>query len=239
MNTQTRRQREFEQREQLFIDTARNIIRQDGLSVLTMDKIAEQTEYAKGTVYKHFSCKEDILCSLCLDSLGHLNQIFTLAEQFVGSSRDQILCLGIGYQIYTEHFPEEFDLLIAARTNNIREKASPERLEKMEQVDTLVIDHMRGIITRAMQQGDLTLPDASTTDDLCYGLWAMSFGLLVLDHAKNMVNGLSLSSSEQLMMTQMNCLLDGYGWHPLSTEQNYHDTIARIFHYLQTNISTD
>lgn len=239
MNTQTRRQREFEQREQLFIDTARNIIRQDGLSVLTMDKIAEQTEYAKGTVYKHFSCKEDILCSLCLDSLGHLNQIFTLAEQFAGSSRDQILCLGIGYQIYTEHFPEEFDLLIAARTNNIREKASPERLEKMDQVDTLVIDHMRGIITRAMQQGDLTLPDTSTTDDLCYGLWAMSFGLLVLDHAKNMVNGLSLSSSEQLMMTQMNCLLDGYGWHPLSTEQNYQDTVARIFHYLQTNVSTD
>jgi len=239
LNTQTRRQREFEQREQLFIDTARSIIRQDGHSGLTMDKIAELTEYAKGTVYKHFTCKEDILCGLCLDSLGHLHKMFSLAETFQGTSREQIMCLGIGYQLYTLSYPEEFDLLIAARTNNIREKASPERLEKMKQVDNLVINHMRGVIDHAVQCGDLQLPKASTIDDICYGLWAMNFGLLVLDHARDMVNGLTLSPSHHLVLSQISCLLDGYNWQPLSTEKDYSATIEAAYNHLHQPSSTD
>lgn len=239
MNTQTRRQREFEQREQLFIHTARDIIRSEGLSALTMDKIAELTEYAKGTVYKHFTCKEDILCGLCLDSLEHLHQMFSLAHAYEGSSREKIVCLGVGYQLYTERYPEEFDLLIATRTNNIREKASPERLEKMDQVDTLVINHMRSIIELAINNGDMTLPLGCQIDDLCFGLWAMSFGLLVLDQARDMVSGLSLSPKQQIMLTQMSCLLDGYHWRPLSSEQDYTNTFQSVFQYLQPSVSKE
>ena len=48
VNTLSRRQRDFLQREQLFLDTAREILRRDGIAHLTMDRIAELTEYAKG-----------------------------------------------------------------------------------------------------------------------------------------------------------------------------------------------
>ena len=49
VNTLSRRQRDFLQREQLFLDTARQILRRDGIAHLTMDRIAELTEYAVGT----------------------------------------------------------------------------------------------------------------------------------------------------------------------------------------------
>ena len=239
MNTQSRRQWEFEQREKLFLDTARSIIRSEGISALTMDKIAEQTEYAKGTVYKHFTCKEDILCGLCLDSLGLMYEMFQQALTWDGNSREKIICIGVGYQLYTQHFPEEFDLLIAARTNNIREKASPERLERMDQVDTLVMNAIRAVIELGINDGDLTLRAGTKVDDLCLGLWAMSFGLLVLDSARDLISGLELSETNTLLLHQMACLLDGYHWKPLATEHDYQDTYLKTFQHLEQLLAKD
>ena len=191
------------------------------------------------SVYKHFTCKEDILCALCLDSLSSLNDYFRRASEFQGSTRSRIIYLGVGYHLYTQAFPEEFDILISARTNNIREKASPERLERMEAIDALVMSHMRGIMESALQEGDLTLPPGSTVDDLCFGMWAMSFGLLVLEHARDMVTGLNLSPAQHIHLTQMNCLLDGYRWQPLSTEHDYAATYLAAYQYLQPTVSTE
>lgn len=233
MNTQSRRQREFEQREALFLNTSRDIIRSEGISSLTMDKIAELTEYAKGTVYKHFSCKEDILCGLCLDSLGHMHGLFQQALTWDGCSREKILCIGVGYQLYTQRFPEEFDLLIAARTNNIREKASTERMERMDQVDTLVMNAIRAVIQQGIDCGDLNLSEHVLIDDLCFGLWSLSFGLLVLDHARDMISGLQVSTTNDLVLSQMSCLLDGYNWRPLGSEHDYRAVYQSALKYLE------
>ena len=81
---------------------------------------------------------------------------------------------------------------------------------------------------------DLTLKNNVLIDDLCFGLWSMSFGLLVLDHARDMISGLQLSPSDELMLTQMTNLLDGYQWHPLSSEQDYHGAYQRALEYLGT-----
>jgi len=239
LNTQTRRQREFEQRERLFLDAARAIIQRDGVSALTMEKIAEHTEYAKGTIYKHFSCKEDILCGLCLNCLGHMYQLFIQALSWPGNQREKMICIGVGYQLYTQQFPEEFDLLVSVRTNNIREKASSERMERMEQADSLVMNALRTIINQAISCGELTLPGRMTVDDMCFGLWSASFGLLVLDYTRDVVGGLDLSPSDELMFAQMSCLLDGYQWRPLSSERDYLPTYRAAHQQLQQLLSKD
>jgi len=51
----SRKQREIATREQLILDTAQNILHEQGYSHLTMERIAEATEYSKGTIYYHFS----------------------------------------------------------------------------------------------------------------------------------------------------------------------------------------
>lgn len=214
------------------MDTARNVIRAEGLSSLTMEKIAELTEYAKGTVYKHFSCKEDILCGLCLDGLGHLLKQFERASQYPGSSRERIISLGVAYKMFTLQYPEEFDLLISTRTNNIREKASPERMQQMDRLDTLIMDQIRNLIAQAIGQGDLSLTGSMRTDDICLGLWGMSFGLLILDQAKPLIKSLQASDTDQLMLSQIGCLMDGYGWHPLSADHDYNETYSKVLTFL-------
>ncbi|MDY6918732.1 MAG: TetR/AcrR family transcriptional regulator [Pseudomonadota bacterium] len=239
MTTQARRQREYEQRETLLLDSARRIIRREGVSALTMDKLAAATEYAKGTIYKHFSCKEDILCGLCLDSLRHLHATFQQLSQFAGNTRSRMICLGIGYQLYTQRFPEEFDLLVAARSNNIREKASPQRLQQIDAADELVLNRIRELIVQAQEAGELTLPPRATVDDLCLGLWSVSFGLLALEHARDMIPGLDLTPPQPLLLQQISCLLDGYRWHPLSTETDYSAIYTAVYQHLQQLMSRE
>ena len=35
---------------------------------LTMDRIADEAEYSKGTIYQHFTCKEEIVAALGIRS---------------------------------------------------------------------------------------------------------------------------------------------------------------------------
>ncbi|HEX4938200.1 MAG TPA: TetR/AcrR family transcriptional regulator [Candidatus Kapabacteria bacterium] len=234
MNTLTRRQREFLQREQLFLDAARQILRSDGVAAFTIDRIASNTEYAKGTVYKHFTCKEDILCALCHESLVHLGEAFSKALTFPGNSRERMMALGTAYLQFTSRFPEEFDILIAVRTNNVRQKASEKRVEAMIAADQGAHDVMRSVMGAAIAAGDLTLPPATSLDEACFGLWAMAFGLLALAPASDMIDALQLPSVPAIMVNQLNLLLDGYGWRPLSTEFDYRQTFTRLLNHMET-----
>ncbi|MDA7950753.1 MAG: TetR/AcrR family transcriptional regulator, partial [Pirellulaceae bacterium] len=69
MGVQERRQREFQQREDQILLSARKILANQGYLGLNMDKIADEIEYAKGTVYQHFSCKEEIIIALANETL--------------------------------------------------------------------------------------------------------------------------------------------------------------------------
>ena len=64
MATVDRKQRELARREDQFQDQAQELIQRDGLLSLQMSKLAEECEYATGTLYKHFASKEDLLVAL-------------------------------------------------------------------------------------------------------------------------------------------------------------------------------
>lgn len=235
MNTLSRRQRDFLQREQLFLDTARSIMRSDGVGNLTMERIAELTEYAKGTVYKHFSCKEDILCALCLEGLRSMALLFEIANQIKGPPRLRVMAIGTAYQLFSMQYPEEFDLLIASRTNNLRQKASPKRVEEMNAADQAVHNLMRSVVNSAIAAGDLTPPPHIQTDEICFSLWAMSFGMMVLDQAKEATDELNLPPVKQIIFNQMTLLLDGYQWKPLSHEFDYFKSLQTMLQQLDVH----
>jgi hypothetical protein len=136
------------------------------------------------------------------------------------------------YKLFTLQYPEEFDLLISSRTNNIRDKASADRMQQLDQLDTQLIDQLREIISQAVHEGTLNLPDNIKLDDICFGLWAMSFGMLALVQAEPLVKSLQPSEVDLLLISQIACLLDGYGWEPLSRNHNYNQSYKNILEFL-------
>jgi AcrR family transcriptional regulator len=221
-------------RESLFIDVARDIIRNEGLTTLTMERIAELTEYSKGTVYKHFTCKEDLLCALCSNALDYLLSLTLQMASFKGRPRERLMIVGLAYQAFMEKFPEQFDLLITARNTDLRSKASQERRERVDQHDHTLIGQIVEQIQDAITQADLQLPTGVSVEDICFGAWSLSFGILSLSQAKQLNQTLvNLLDPQEALFRHLNALLDGYGWHPLSCEHDYRATMMRAQQHLE------
>ena len=74
-----RKAREFARREQDILDATLALLLGEQWETLSVDKIARHTGIGKGTVYKHFGCKDDIYARLLLDNyqriLMHFQQI--------------------------------------------------------------------------------------------------------------------------------------------------------------------
>lgn len=232
MNTQSRRQREFQQREQLFLDTARAIIQQEGFHSLTMEKIAAETEYAKGTIYKHFSNKEDLIVALCGQGLSYLVSLCAEMSGFPGKPREKLAVMAIAYQLYAQRYPEEYDLIMEARAGNLREKASQARLAFTDEQDATLLQLIRDQIDQAMTDGDLQLREGLQKDDICFGLWSMAFGVTVLEQARDLIINMDISPDGFQLSRQLTCLLDGYGWRPMSHEQDYFKVLDQAQQHL-------
>ena len=81
-----RRQRDIARREQAMLDAAQALIQRDGLLSLQMARVAEESGYAIGTLYKHFASKEDLLVTLATrNSLDRL-ELFARAATCICSS---------------------------------------------------------------------------------------------------------------------------------------------------------
>ncbi|MEX1183291.1 MAG: helix-turn-helix domain-containing protein [Gemmatimonadota bacterium] len=64
MGIAERKQREFERREREILDAALELFSDDDWQAVTVEQIAERAEIGKGTVYKHFTSKDEIYARL-------------------------------------------------------------------------------------------------------------------------------------------------------------------------------
>ncbi|MGB0465927.1 MAG: TetR/AcrR family transcriptional regulator [Pontibacterium sp.] len=216
-------------REQDLICTALNIISTEGVSGLTMDKLVAQVPYSKGTVYKHFSCKEDLLTALCNNSLKKLSSLFERALTFEGNSREKMLSVGFAYFLHSQLNATEFMLVISAKTPGIREKSTAKRQEQHLSLENGLMSSMLEVITLGLSSGELALQPHLSPPQIAFSLWAMSFGTIALLHQ---------SLDQCVMRTDMvlerelvnhnNLLLDGLGWQPFTQAHNGAETLARL-----------
>ena len=87
MGSQSRKRLPINQRQLELIDIAREIIESEGLNALAMDKVSALSDYSKGTVYNHFSCKEDLLVAVSNESLKDLQALFSKLDTYKGNAR--------------------------------------------------------------------------------------------------------------------------------------------------------
>ena len=83
----TRKQAEILAREQRILRLARPMVSDCGLAGISMDAIAKEMDYAKGTIYNHFSCKEEILLALAIEANSKRLELFQAATDRQESSR--------------------------------------------------------------------------------------------------------------------------------------------------------
>jgi AcrR family transcriptional regulator len=221
------KQREIQQREKTIIEVARKLLLEHGYFALTMDRIVAHTEYSKGTLYQHFSSKEDVLAAIEAEADVVRSRFFDRAAKFKGNARERMTCLGYAYELYFSLYPGHFNSERIIEAPEVQEKISPKRRVSAKSQDEHCFKVMIEMISSAESEGKLRLPKALSAQALCFNLWSATSGAYSKLAAHFELPG--MTQKELLLSVRHNTwlLLDGYRWKPLSTEFDYEKIIKR------------
>lgn len=215
MGTQERRARDFDLREQRLLKLAAELLLDQGQDAVTMERLAERAEYAKGTLYKHFGGREDVLCALAVHRFDDIDRILQATFALPHAPRHRLL-LGLkAYEIYAAHHPEEFRLISALHSGGFT-RISADRLEALDAAQNLLFERIKSLMAEARdldQLGPLPMSD----DAFCFNLWSVCFGSYMLNFADpDLLSRKGLPTVEENLYALMTLILDGAGWQPLS-----------------------
>jgi TetR/AcrR family transcriptional regulator len=177
--TQTRREREREERHAAILAAARSVFFPQGLYSATMDDVATAAEVSKGTVYLYFPTKETILAHLLQEGLTVLTAALEKAygpdEELPAA--DRLRRLATAYFGFFQTYPHYYRLLMMFERRRFQESVAPELYEQTQ------LRSMRGLafVARALEQG---IDDGDFCGEnprqAASVLWAMLHGVYVI-----------------------------------------------------------
>ncbi|MCC2523686.1 TetR/AcrR family transcriptional regulator [Vibrio coralliilyticus] len=224
----TKKQQAIADREIELILLAKALVQKEGWSNLTMDKLTAASPYSKGTIYNHFSSKEDAIVALCIHSLKSEAVLFARAADFEGCTREKIIAMHVGYRIYTRMEPILSMCALMAKNPFVLEKASPERVKELNELEEQVIEGADQLVNYAVESGDLKFSPGISSDAIVFANWSIAFGSNALTQNASNSHCINRLQDPFSVLHNANMLLDGLNWKPLSSEWDYKKTWRRV-----------
>ena len=69
MEVLSRKKLEIQNRRQAIVQVARKLFKDKGYLGFNMDRVAQQMQVAKGTIYQHFANKEEVILAMAIETL--------------------------------------------------------------------------------------------------------------------------------------------------------------------------
>ena len=216
MKTLSRKQREMVEREKQILALARPILLREGYQALSMDRLAAQMEYAKGTLYNHFPNKEEIVAALAIESLELRRKLFEQAALLSSQSRERMMAIGCACELYATGCAEHFAIEQLLRNAVIWEKASEKRQSLIRTCELRAMGVVAGVVRDAVAGGELKLPEM-TAEEFVFGFWSLTYGSLALMASSPSLPEIGVNNPLRSIRHHGWTLMNGYGWQPLIT----------------------
>lgn len=226
-----RREREFAQREAAIVEVARRILQREGFEGVSMGRIADELEYARGTMYLHFLCKEEVILAVGIRAQELRVSLMDQVLQMPGSARERFVAAGEVIRVVSPRYTRG-EMLIYM--DGIRDKVRPEFCTRMFALEGELFKKGARIVQEAIDAGDLALPDGLSPQDFTYVHWANIYGAMCINNSGAPLQGLGVDDPGEVAKTFGRTYLDALGWRPLSNEFDYRETMRRIYRDLIT-----
>lgn len=224
----SRKQREIADRHDLFLDIARNILREEGFHLLSMEGLAEAAEYSKGTVYQHFTCKEEILIQVCNSEMAELFELFTRASELAGNSRDRITAVCYSHMLWSRIGNNRTDTQQHLCMHGVLDKVSDSSLTRHKELQNNIIATVNNIVELGIKNGELEKPKQLSTPDIVFGLWSICTGGQLLQASEIPLDEFGIGDPDMAMLRSMILMLDGLNWQPLHNEPQLKKLLKRF-----------
>lgn len=209
----TRKQREIQRRHELILVKGRGLFLRYGYHSVTMDMIARELEYSKGTIYQHFNCKECIITTLCTNFCTLVyNLLLCVTDEKNLNPRLQMLLIQEAFIILQETCPDDVQLKNLADSQPFSTKVPDELINKSNHIEQQTFVLVVGIVRRAIANKQLRLPGQTTAEDVAIGCWALAHGIFILIHDNSCASTFGLAPAKDLLRINSQLYLDGVGW---------------------------
>ncbi|MFD2574572.1 TetR/AcrR family transcriptional regulator [Spirosoma soli] len=106
-----RKQREKAYRETSILEAAKKVFLTKGLIAATIDDIAAEAELGKGTLYRHYRSKEDIMLAISERATSELYALFAKAAEVDDSGLEKLLRMTREYYAFVMENPAYFGFI--------------------------------------------------------------------------------------------------------------------------------
>jgi AcrR family transcriptional regulator len=219
---------DFIEREKELIELARSLVEKECLTTLTIDKLVAASSYSKGTIYKHFTGKEDLILAICNTCIEETKALFLRALSFQGCSRERMLAVMVSYVIWAKLHPTQLFAVLSAHSPSVTTCSSDERNDAHHVCEAELMGLLNIEIDKAIKAGDLTLPENMCFEQVTFAMWSASWGAMALIMSKGTSNKLQPMVLERESFTSARLIVDGFGWKPLSKDWDYQKTLLKI-----------
>jgi AcrR family transcriptional regulator len=224
---QARKERERAAREELILDHAQGILLRDGFQNLNLDELAEAIEYSKGTLYLHFKTKEDLALAVVTRALKERADFFERALQFQGRSRERVRAIGFACCHFAKVYPDYYNVEMMLKSNSFWEKADEARQHQYGMQGGRCFRTVHRIVTEGLQSGDL--PQAKlSSEQIVFSIAALAMGSHIMGRNTHLAIMAGIEDPLKALCTNVDVLLDGLHWKPLSVEWDYDAVDRRI-----------
>lgn len=171
MNELTPRQRRRLQTKQAILDTARQIINQEGVATLSMREIARRIDYSPAALYEYFGGKEEIISAVSAEGHGRLTAALRRVLEDLPPA-EKLTAIGLAYIDFAVTYPEHYLLMFTTLPPDNGIEAM------MGEISSFPI--LLGVIEEGIAAGDFrTRPDYGV-QEIAYAAWSLVHGISML-----------------------------------------------------------
>ncbi len=159
------------QRDELILSVAQQLLIEKGLQGLSMQGIANNTQYSKGTIYQHYRGKEDVVAKLVIRCGERLIKMIDLALEQGNSIRHKIVLVSAAFFVNAQVQPETAILVAKVKSEDFQIKLSQEHQLELKALDDEVLRRVIALFSQGTEFNDEKVRDAA------FGWWAMKWGV--------------------------------------------------------------
>ena len=176
MNAISRREREFIRREQEILAASTRLFSTDCWELVTVEQIAREADIAKGTLYKHFSSKEELYARLCLDFYQQLHDKIHQLDDKLSPAAALREIIMISFDHYLSH-PAPARVSFYCERQDFKERLQEETKARYVSSEKEFIETMSDLMERGMKAGEFP---QRPLEELMFGLEATFRGTMML-----------------------------------------------------------
>ncbi|HKB90039.1 MAG TPA: TetR/AcrR family transcriptional regulator [Opitutaceae bacterium] len=221
----SRKQTEIATREKQILAITQRILEDQGAAGLTMEKVAAQVDFSKGTLYNHFACKEDLILAFITSTIEKYYSVLKKAAVFRGRPRERFVAMSVASKFAKAQDGKHPPKFIV--TPDSYQKASPKWREAFLRGYKEIVGLFQGVVRDAIAAGDL--PANTDPDIVSFAAWSLGSGSGELHRCGLIFRDLNEEEFGQRHFTMLAHLLDGFGWRPLSSEHDYNATAEKAY----------